>query len=168
MSDVADLTARLAITDVIARYFRGIDRFDMHAVEACFHPDAHDDHGTGDRTVPEFLEWVARLLQKYDATFHLMGQVILEIDDDTARSETYGVAHHRAAGGADHLNLVTGFRNLDRWERRAGSWRIVHRLAVTDWSRIDHEASWWMTPDHLASGARGEADPSFSLFGGAT
>lgn len=168
MNDLADLDARVAITDVIARYFRGIDRFDLAAVEACFHPDARDDHGTGDRTIPEFLEWVAGLLKKYDATFHLMGQVIIEVDGNTARSETYGVAHHRAAGGADHLNLVTGFRNLDRWEQRSGSWRIAHRRAVTDWSRIDHEASWWAIPPHLTTGARGQADPSFSLFGDAT
>lgn len=39
------LADKQAIHDVVMRYCRGIDRFDLGAVLACYHHDAEDDHG---------------------------------------------------------------------------------------------------------------------------
>lgn len=159
---VAALVHKAAISDVIMRYFRGIDRMDLDLVRACYHPDATDHHGSFSGTVDEYLAWVEPLLRRYDSTFHFAGNVLVELDgNDGARAETYGIAVHRAAGGADHHNLTTGFRFVDDFERRAGEWRIAARVAVTEWSRVEREQDWWPVPDGFVRGARDRSDPVY-------
>ena len=68
---------------------------------------------------------------------------------------------HRASSGEPHLNLTTGFRYVDRFERRDGEWRIAHRVAVTDWSRLTAPDDWWPLPEHHRLGARGATDPIY-------
>lgn len=155
---VAELAAKQAITEVLLRYFRGVDRLDLDLVRSCFHDDAVDEHGSFTGSVDELVAWVRPLLETYDRTFHFAGNILVELDGDRARAETYGIAVHRAAGGAEHHNLTTGFRFVDDFDRRAGEWRIVHRVAITEWSRVDREGDWWAVPDHLEQGRRDRTD----------
>ena len=76
--------------------------------------------------------------------------------------ETYGIAVHRSASGAAHLNLSTGFRYVDRFERRDGEWRIAHRVAVTDWSLRHSPDDWWPPPEHHRLGQRGMGDAVYT------
>ena len=120
------LVAEAEIRRVVARYCRGIDRMDLDLVRSCYHHDARDEHGSFSGPVDEYIEWVAGLLSKYDATMHFIGNQLVEFDDsDTAWVETYGMSVHRTRSGAPQLNLTTGFRFVDRFERRAGEWRIA-------------------------------------------
>jgi hypothetical protein len=158
---IPEPTPREAIRDVLARYCRGIDRRDRALVTSCFHPEGTDDHGTGPRAVDDFVEWCFDLLAGYDHTFHLLGQSLITFaDEHRATVETYGIAHHRRAGGPDHRNLITGFRYLDELTRRAGEWRILHRRGITDWSRVDREADWWAVPSTHLQGRPGPDDPT--------
>lgn len=157
------LMAERAIERVLATYCRGIDRRDRALVRSCYHGDAVDNHGSFVGDANGFIDWVFPLLAKYDHTFHFLGNTLIDVDlaGDVARSESYGIAHHRRAGGADHFNLITGFRYVDdfRFEPETG-WRIAHRVAVTDWSRIDHEDSWWPAPESFLSGQPSPNDAS--------
>ncbi len=153
---------RCAITDVIHRYCRGVDRFDFELVRSCYHPDAVDEHGSFVGTVDEYLAWVRTQLEKYQVTFHAVSNVLVEFDGEQARCETYGIAHHRGRrDDPPHRNLITGFRYVDRFECRDGDWRIVHRIAITEWSRVDDPEQWWKVPDHMRSGRRDSSDPAF-------
>ena len=161
MDELEHLVTEAAIRRVVAQYCRGIDRLDLELVRACYHADAVDVHGSFSGTVDEYLAWVGRLLEKYDATAHYVANQLVEIaddDPDRARVETYGVAVHRAASGGPHLNLTTGFRFVDRFERRGGEWRIAHRVAVTDWSRRVAPDDWWPLPEQHRRGERGPGD----------
>ena len=156
------LLAESEIRRCLLRYARGVDRLDLELVRSCYHPDATDAHGSFTGTVDEFLVWVERLLRRYDLTMHFLGSPLVELDDAThARVETYGMACHRAASGPPERNLVTGFRFVDRFERREGAWRIAQRIAVTEWSRVDHEDSWWPVPDGMLQGRRDRTDPVY-------
>ncbi len=156
------LWAESEIRRCLLRYARGIDRLDLELVRSCYHPDATDAHGSFAGTVDEFLVWVERLLRRYDLTMHFLGSPLVEFDDATnARVETYGMAFHRAASGPPERNLVTGFRFVDRFERRDGEWRIAQRIAVTEWSRVDHEDAWWPIPDGMLQGRRDRTDPVY-------
>ncbi len=150
------------IERVVHRYCRGIDRLDIDLVRSCYFADATDEHGSfsGDRE--EFLTWVFRLLSKYGDTMHLIGNVLGELAGDVALCETYGVAIHHGPDDAAfdaRLNLTTGFRYVDRFERRVDRWAIARRIAVTEWTRADDESSIWRIPDQMRRGARDETDP---------
>jgi hypothetical protein len=157
--EVRRLLDEQAIRGVLARYCRGVDRMDRELVRSCYHPDATESHGSFQGTLDEYLDWVWRLLGRYDSTFHFLGNVLVEpVDDDRARCEAYGIAFHRTASGHAVGNLVTGFRYLDRFERRGGDWRIVHRTALTEWSRVDAPELQWPLPPGMPTGRRDRTD----------
>jgi hypothetical protein len=162
---VQRLTDRAAISDVLMSYFRGIDRLDLELVRGCFHADATDSHGGFTGPVDEFLDWVRPLLDSYDSTFHFAGNLLIDFDgDDAARSELYGIAHHRTADGPARQNLITGFRFIDRVERRDGhTWLIAARVAVTEWVRVDDEEDWFPYPESYLAGRRDRSDPLYAL-----
>jgi hypothetical protein len=166
MNDVAlrTLLDQREIADVVLRYCRGIDRMDRDLVRDCYHPDAVDEHGSFRGGVEEFLDWVWPLLESYTTTMHFVGNQLVEVAGDTGAAETYGIAFHRSEDARPHLNLMTGFRYLDRFERRAGSWRIARRTAVTEWSRIDDVAGRFLPGDRLLQGRRDVDDVSYALF----
>ncbi len=166
-AQLRELWAEAEIRRVLLRYARGVDRLDLDLVRACYHPDATDSHGSFEGGVDELVTWVERVLRRYDATMHFLGNPLVELtDDDTAAVETYGIAFHRAAGGPPERNLVTGFRFVDRFECRDDEWRIAHRVAVTEWSRIDREDDWWPVPDGMLKGRRDRTDPVYGGGGG--
>lgn len=152
------------IRDVVLRYCRGIDRMDRALVHDCYHPDAIDEHGSFRGGVDEYLDWVWPLLAKYTNTMHFVGNQLVEIAGDVAAVETYGIAFHRSEDARPELNLITGFRFLDRFERREARWRIAHRRAVTEWSRIDDEAGRFLPGSGLLQGERDSSDASYALF----
>lgn len=156
-----------AIRRVVLRYCRGIDRLDADLVRACYHPDATDEHGSFRGGVAEYVEWAFRLLRRYGSTFHLIANQLVDVAGDVALAESYGIAFHRGRGtdGAfePSRNLITGFRFVDRFERRGGEWRIAHRVATTEWSRVDDEPGRWPVPAHLRAGSRDRTDPVWLL-----
>ncbi|MFJ8738418.1 nuclear transport factor 2 family protein [Embleya sp. NPDC127516] len=161
------LIDRQAIHDVVMRYCRGIDRMDLDAVRACYHPDATDEHGSFAGTVDEYLAWIGRLLPRYTSTMHLTGNHLVEFRDDTpdlARSETYGTAFHRSADPAPRGNLITGFRYIDDFARRDGVWRIARRVATTEWVRVDDAAGQWPVPEGIRTGRRDRTDAVYAPF----
>jgi hypothetical protein len=162
--DLAALVAERSIRSVVLRYCRGADRLDRELVRSCYHPDATDEHGSFSGGVDEFLEWVFRVLGRYGTTMHFVGNLLVELspdDPDLARCETYGIAFHRSAGEDPRGNLMTGFRYVDRFERRSGEWRIARRIAVSEWSRVDDRTHWWPIPDGMRTGRRDRTDPVY-------
>lgn len=164
---LAALLAKREIEEVVLRYCRGIDRMDRELVRSCYHPDATDEHGSFNGGVEAFLEWVWKLLARYEMTMHFVGNVLVELAGDAAVAETYGVAWHRSSDPRPQLNLVTGFRYLDRFERRGpAGWRIARRIAVTEWSRVDDPKDRWLPPPTLRTGRRDRSDALYELLEG--
>jgi hypothetical protein len=162
--EVQVLLDQEAIREVVLRYCRGIDRLDLELVRACYHPDATDEHGTFHGTRDEYIEWVGRVLTRYTGTMHVVANQLVEVDGDTARCETYGVAYHHGEPADDQrLNLTTGFRYVDRFERRNGEWRIAKRIAVREWTHtVPAEQQWIIPPER--DGRRGQRDRSDAVY----
>ena len=166
MGDIDDLLADRDIRQVLARYCRGIDRLDLGLARSCYHDDAVDEHGSFTGGPDEYVAWVGKLLRRYAMTMHFLSGSSIERSDDVALVETYGMSFHRSGpdeAGDAKLNLMTGFRFVDRFERRADEWRIAHRVAVTEWSRIDDEPGRWPVPAMLRHGTRDATDPVWWL-----
>lgn len=162
-----DVVAGHEIRQVLARYCRGIDRYDLALVRSCYHDDAVDEHGSFSGGPDEYVAWVGKLLTRYAMTMHFLSGSSIERSGDVALVETYGMSFHRSgpeAAGDAKLNLMTGFRFVDRFERRASrGWRIAHRVAVTEWSRVDDEPGRWPVPPTLRHGTRDATDPVWWL-----
>ncbi|MFF2108453.1 MULTISPECIES: nuclear transport factor 2 family protein [Rhodococcus] len=47
--DLKNLLDKQAITDVIHRYCRGVDRCDVEILKSVYHSDSYDDHGYWNR-----------------------------------------------------------------------------------------------------------------------
>ena len=167
---LAALLDKQEIEETVLRYCRGIDRRDFDLVRSCYHPDATDHHGSFRGTVDEYIAWVDKLTARYRFTMHLVGNILIEIDGETAASEAYGVSLHRSDDARPFMNLATGFRYLDRFERRdgpegGGAWKIAERTAIGEWSIPIPTDAWWEIPeDHLAS-RRDSSDVLYRLLG---
>jgi SnoaL-like domain len=159
------LLDRQEIERVIHAYCRGIDRRDLALVRSCYHDDATDQHGSFFGSADEYIVWVDGLLARYRFTTHALSQITIEFGDapDQAAVETYGISVHRGDPAKPHQNLATSFRYLDRFERRAGVWKIASRVAIGEWSiRLPAEA-WWEIPEGHAQSRRDAGDPLYAL-----
>jgi len=152
------------IRDVVLRYCRGIDRLDLELVRDCYHADATDEHGTFSGTRDEYVEWVGQVLTRFAGTMHVVANQLIEVSGDQARSETYGVAYHWGDPPDDHRrNFTTGFRYVDRFERRDGRWRIRARVAVREWTQKVTPEQQWAIPAER-DGRRGRRDRTDALY----
>ncbi len=162
LSELDVLVAEAEIGRVVARYCRAIDRMDEPLLRGCYHPDATDEHGSFTGGVDAYVAWVWGLLERYRSTMHLIGNQLVELDSpDSARVETYGVAFHIGETDDPKLNLTTGFRFVDRFDRIDARWAISRRVSVTEWSRTNDPSTRWELPDSLRVGRRDRDDPTY-------
>lgn len=163
------LIAKDQIRDVLMRYCRGVDRGDTELLKSCYHPDATDDHGHWKGNGHEFADFiVGSIAARAHHTTHAVANVLIELDPadaDRARAESYAVAYLRRTtdAGEEWLDLFSG-RYVDRFERRAGEWRIADRVVVHDWStstKLDAATSFPLPMDGFAQGHRDRTDPAY-------
>lgn len=144
MSTIEELTRRLervedreAIRTVIDTYFRAVDAADWALMASCYHPDAIDEHsGIYQGSIDGLVQWCIDNVEKEFASWmHFGAQSIIDIDGDSAQTETYAVAIHKAHPDANgfEADVVAGGRFFDRFERRNGQWKIAHRKLVISW-----------------------------------
>jgi hypothetical protein len=171
------LEDRQAIHDVIVRYCRGVDRSDPDLVLAAFHDDAVDNHFG---VVLPFREAIGTLKAVRGAdrsppskttSMHNICNVLIEVDGDTARCESYVVVIVRIPNDGRPIDWMHAGRYVDRFERRNGEWRIAYRTVVYDLERFDEVApapnglSQAHYLDNAVRGKRGPSDFSYEIFG---
>ena len=135
------------IRDLMARYCRGVDRADWDAVRATYHTDAYDDHGDYKGGIDGFIEFAKSRTGGATQVMHFLGECLIEFaKPDVAVAETYFFTAHTlgpeaqrqygtsAKGGPVQLSHYG--RYVDRVERRAGVWRIAHRIVVFETTRL--------------------------------
>jgi ketosteroid isomerase-like protein len=134
---VHELADRAAIQDVMLRYARGVDRRDLDLVASCFTPDASYEGALARGTIADALARLRDSMARYDSTMHFVGNQLIEISGDSARSETYAVAHHRLSESGVSKLFTVGVRYVDELRRDGERWRIQRRVVHTDWQRTD-------------------------------
>jgi SnoaL-like domain len=150
------------IRQLIYRYCRGIDRRRYDLVRACYHPDATDDHGEYRGGIDGFIDYVARTMTIWESTNHFVGNILIDLDGDRARVESYAIAFHHMAPRNDKpvRELIARIRYVDDFERREGVWRIAARLSLVDATRRDELTDWVLGPEYTR-GSIGADDPVF-------
>lgn len=175
--DSAEVAARMAITDVLHRYCRAMDRMDRPLALSCWHADGTDEHTplfAG--TAQGFVDWVWRLHEPMVGTRHCLTNIQIEVAGSRAWSESYWDVRLRVHGNEGLVDIVGGGRYLDYLECRDGLWAIVHRRSVHDWDRVDPVVATMAdgaTPLEPAApdapvypATRGRDDPSYAFLGG--
>lgn len=162
---IAELIAERDIRNVLNRYCRGIDRIDMDLVRSCYHADATDEHGSIGGSIQEFTDHIGTSLKRHDATTHFIGNVLIDLrGEDLAFTETYciAVSRRRAMEGLV-FEHVAGLRYCDRFERRDGEWRIAHRRALMDWSKVHDGGAEWASFASYLHGTKDHTDPAYGF-----
>jgi 3-phenylpropionate/cinnamic acid dioxygenase small subunit len=131
------LTDRAAIQDVLLRYARGVDHRDLDLVAACFTPDASYEGALARGTIAEALVRLRDRIARYDSTMHFIGNQLIEVNGDTAKSETYAVAYHRLTERGEARLFSVAVRYLDELVRDGGQWRIRGRVVRAEWQRTE-------------------------------
>ena len=164
-----ELADREAIRDCLYRYARAIDRSDADLLRTVYWPDAIDDHVLYIGNAYEFIDWCVPLLAQVEHSQHMLGNVQIDLDGDTARVETYYHAYERRRrASSEPYEMFVGGRYLDKFERRQGEWRILHRYVTWDWWRhfrdsMDVEKGVFGTGPVRMSGKFPD-DPLYTLF----
>ncbi|MEN3360526.1 MAG: hypothetical protein V7637_4508 [Mycobacteriales bacterium] len=155
---------RQDILDCLTRFSRGMDRFDRDLFLSAFHPDATIAAGSFVGGPVELYAWAHPMHEAGQvATHHNLLNHTVDVDGDTAHTETYYLFVGR---NRDESNWIAGGRYLDRLERRDGEWRIALRTNVIEWSGLvpTLPLPFADVPDLHTNGApaRGPDDPSYA------
>jgi uncharacterized protein (DUF2126 family) len=139
---IARLLAKQEITEVLYRIARATDRGDVGLFAACFHPGGTDYHGLANGPVENILSTLGR--SKLLLSQHAISNVLIDIDGDSARSESCFNALHQSRDEHGVLTdeMIRG-RYLDRFEKGPGGWKIRRRVVVWDWSRVQPSGDTW-------------------------
>lgn len=166
---------RQQIVDVVARWVRAVDRRDWAAIPDLFHPEGQDNHGAYQGGVAGLIDWLTDRHTQITQSMHHLGSSLVEFKTpEKAHSETYIVAYqryspeHREARTAmlGHewselevpVDITSGGRYLDTFEKREGEWRILNRVTVFEFIRAEAVNSPVLLGEDWAIAARSRED----------
>jgi hypothetical protein len=153
------------IAETLASFARGLDRIDENLLRSVLHHDATLDLGPGvfQGTGGDYVHWILGVLAGIRSTHHMITNIRVELEGDSALVESYFHAHIRMEKPVGREDVFMGGRNLDRFERR-GVWKITHRKQVLDWVRTESASDifYHQNPDALWS-YRSKTDPSYQM-----
>lgn len=143
-----ELIDREAIRDCLLRGTLGNDLQDAELWKSAYWPDAYEDHAWYKGNAHAFIdETVPMLLETMDEAWHQIGNMMIRVDGDSARAQTYYFSYCRLkASDAERRDLFAGGRYVDKLENRQGEWRIAERFTKADWSRNFPDSVDWNAP----------------------
>lgn len=141
---ISEQKDRQEIQDCLLRYTRGVDRHDLELMKSAYHPDAIDEHGVAEGEPDTFCAWAIGFHAENQLQHHhIITNSTIELNGDTAHGETYYMFWGDNRQGPPTLSFG---RYIDRFEKRAGQWRIAHRVCInqqtTTLSETEMPAEW--------------------------
>jgi SnoaL-like domain len=152
---------RRAITDLIYRYCRSVDRLDIPLGHSIWHEDGYADYGA------EFYQGPGKgvidlICRQHLGTLHHSHQIsniLIELEGDRAASEAYCNMSMRLMKAEKLLQITVWSRYIDQWSRRAQRWGLDRRVTVRDFDEI-REVTEIQRYDR---GRRDRTDPSYAV-----
>ena len=158
LQTVAD---RLAIMDLLYRYCRSMDRIDPELGYTIWNENAQADYGEAfyRGSGRGFIDWVCETHRQLASHSHQLTNIIIDLDGDSASSESYLTVALRYTEGGRHMQLTARGRYLDRWSRCQGRWGIDKRIYVQDFDDVRE-----ITASRIGGwGRRDRDDPSYAV-----
>ena len=136
--DLGEISDRLEIQDLMARYCQTIDRGDWSGFRAVFAPDAQLDStafGGPEGNVETVLTAIQTALAPAVASHHMVSTVTIDLDGDRAAGRSaaqVSIALAMPNGGED--TIFSSLWYDDVFLRTADGWRIESRRQVRAWT----------------------------------
>ena len=132
-----ELAAKQAITEVIHRYCRAMDRMDRELALSCWHDGGTDDHAPlFSGTAKEFVAWLWPVHAAMEVTRHVVSNILIRLDGNKAGVESYWSVTLRMKKGDDLYDVFGGGRYVDDFECIDRMWAIRHRQSLHDWDVV--------------------------------
>ncbi|MFV3307750.1 nuclear transport factor 2 family protein [Pseudomonas sp. NY15181] len=130
--DSSEMVDKFALQQLAWTYCHAIDRGDLRLLRSLYHDDAIDDHGPMFCGSPdEYVAWLPGMLANWEATSHVISNMLFLVDGNQAEGELAVLAYHRTPAPGSREIIARG-RYLDRYEKREGVWRFLRRSLVLD------------------------------------
>jgi 3-phenylpropionate/cinnamic acid dioxygenase small subunit len=138
MLSLQEISDRLEIQDLLARYSFAIDERDWDALDSVFTEDARIDYtesGGARGSLAEIKAWLPKALERFPAFQHMVATTKLTLDGDRAESRTI-LFNPMVLPDAENTprTFFMGLWYRDRLVRTGQGWRIAERHEETSWT----------------------------------
>jgi len=166
-----NLMSKMEIQETLMRYGRGVDRADEALLKSCYHEDAIEEHGsTYAGPAHPYIEGAVVRIRQMGTLAHYICNIHIELDGDLAWVESYVLTFARFQRDGESFDTLTGGRICDKFERRAGEWKIAHRKMTFDWNRdMPTNEGWCLglfnpADPRMVMGSKDKEDLSYQRF----
>ncbi len=158
-----ELLDKQDIMECLARFSRGMDRFDRDIYLSAFWEDAEMAAGPFVGSAADCWDWALPMHEAGQIlTHHALLQTTIDLDGEEAHTETY---YQFVGRNRDESIWIAGGRYVDRLEKRKGEWRIALRTNVIEWCTLPPilPVPFADVPDIAVNGvsSRSKDDPSY-------
>lgn len=138
--DLQEISDRLEIQDLLARYTYAVDAQDWEVLDRTFTPDAAIDFSATGGIAGSFGEaraWLAETLPgPFASTMHMLGLPVIDLDGDRATVTAYLDNPMRMRDGRGGERIVElGVVYRDELVRTPDGWRISALVQELKWER---------------------------------
>ena len=128
-----EMSDRLEIQDLIARYSYALDSREYDALDELFTPDAVLDYratGAIRGSLQEMKTFIADAFTMFSGTQHLTTQTMVTFSDDGNTAQAKSACHNPMVFGGDlqPKMMVVGLWYIDTLERTPDGWRFKQRV----------------------------------------
>lgn len=139
MLTLQEISDRLEIQELFARYSFAIDDRDWDALDSVFTPDAvidYSESGGAKGSLSEIKAWLPAALERFPMFQHLVATSKIKIDGDmaTCRTILFNPMVYKPGGDEADQVFFMGLWYRDRLVRTAQGWRIAERYEEMGWS----------------------------------
>lgn len=128
MLSLAEISDRLEIQQLLIDYSTAIDNRRFDDLDRVFTPDAYIDYtelGGIAGNYPEVKAWLAEILPNFPAYFHMLGNVDIRLNGDTATSRA--ILFNPMKLNDDGQIMFCGLWYDDEFVRTPEGWRMTRR-----------------------------------------
>lgn len=167
-ANLDQLLSKQAITELLYKYPRALDRLDRQLLLSIGHPEAKVEFG---KTVfpnwTAYTDWMMKAHADMLGNNHRITNILIEVNGDTAVSESSGTATLlvKQETGENYEERYMHSRYLDKWSRRGGKWALDFRQTVMDYRVVKPVPAADVKSMYVMGARTGRADPSYPLFG---
>jgi hypothetical protein len=159
---LAEAADRAALQHLVVAYCHGIDRRDYALLRSLYHEDAIDDHSPyycG--SARGYVDWLPTIMATWSKTAHSIDNMLFLVEGDCAEGELGAKAYHRTLDG--EREFIAYGRYADKYAKRDGIWKFLHRSFILDWSEDRRVAPVNdFGADGVDTGKPGDDDPIYA------